>query len=139
MTEDNVKKELAKIRQQVRENKLKLDGLKQKEMNTIHALEKEQAQGLASDGVVAYHAYLKNLSQQISQQQKIIDNIHAQEAAKQSELYEAMKKRQILEKLKEQGVDRYHKNILKKESAFIDEIAVNQFVRSKMNSNGEEK
>ena len=51
----------------------------------------------------------------------------------------AMKKRQILEKLKEQGLDRYHQSILKKERVFIDEIAVNQFVRSTLSRNGDEE
>ena len=139
LIEDNIKKELAEIRQQVVENQNKLELLRQKEMDTIHALKKEQAQGLASDGVLAYHAFLEDLSQRITQQHKRIEDIHAQESAKQDELLEAMKKRQILEKLKEQGLDRYHQSILKKERTFIDEIAVNQFVRSNLSSNGDEE
>lgn len=137
MIEDNIKKELAEIRQKVIESKKKLEVLMQKEIDTAHALENEQAQGLASNGVIAYHAYLKDLSKRVSTQQQIIDDIRKEEAVKQDALLVAMKKRQILEKLKEQGMDRYKKDILKTERAFIDEIAVNQFVRSTMSSNGE--
>ena len=139
MIEDNIKKELAEIRQRVIENQEKLELLMQKEMNTAHALEQEQAQGLTSDGVVAYHAYLKNLSQKIIRQRQVIDDVQKEEAVKKEALLEAMKKRQILEKLKEQGLDRYHKDLLKTERAFIDEIAVNQFVRSSMSGNGEDE
>ena len=60
-----------------------------------------------------------------------------QELEKQDALLEAMKKRQILEKLKDQGIDRYNQMMLKKEMDFIDEIAVNQFVRKTINVNGD--
>ena len=139
LIEDNIKKELAEIRQLTVDNQNKLEILKEKEMNTIQALRKEQAKGLASDGVVAYHAFLTDLSKRMIKQQQQIDDIREQESAKQNELLEAMKKRQILEKLKDQGMDRYDKSILKKERAFIDEIAVNQFVRSSQSDNGDEK
>ena len=139
IVEDNVKKELAQIRQQVAESQKKLEWLKQKEMETVQTLQQDQIQGLSSDGVLAYQAFLKNLSQRMIDQQKAIDRICAQEAAKKSELLEAMKKRQILEKLKEKGVAHYQQSIFKKEQAFIDEIAVNQFVRSSLTHNGEEE
>ena len=139
MIEDNIKKELAGIRQRVIDNQKKLEVLMQKEIDTAYALKKDQAQGLASDSVVAYHAYLKNLSERIFKQRQVIDDIKKEEADKQEALLEAMKKRQILEKLKEQGMDRYRKDVLDKERAFIDEIAVNQFVRSNMSGNGEDE
>jgi flagellar FliJ protein len=139
MIEDNIKKELAGIRQRVIDNQRKLDGLMQKETDTANALKNEQAQGLASDNVVAYHAYLKNLSDRILKQRQVIEEVKKEAADKQETLLEAMKKRQILEKLKEQGMDRYRKDALNKERAFIDEIAVNQFVRSKMSGNGEDE
>jgi flagellar protein FliJ len=139
MIEDNIKKELAGIRQQIIDNQKQLDVLMQKEIDTAYALKKEQTRGLASDSVVAYHVYLKNLSEQIFKQRQVIDDIKKAEADKQEALLEAMKKRQILEKLKEQGMDRYRKDVLNKERAFIDEIAVNQFVRSGMSGNGEDE
>lgn len=139
LVEDNVKKELAQIRQQVVESQKKLEWLKQKEMQTVQTLQHDQIQGLSSDGVLAYQTFLRNLSQRMIDQQKTIDRICAQEAAKKSQLLEAMKKRQILEKLKEKGVEHYQQSIFKKEQAFIDEIAVNRFVRSSLTNNGEEE
>ena len=138
LVEDNIKKELAQIRQQADENQKKLELLRQKEMDTIQVLQQEQKQGLNSDGVLAYHAFLKNLSLRIIKQQDVVDQIHDQEKAIKNELIEAMKKRQILEKLKEKGLSDYHQRIFKKEQAFIDEIAVNQFVRKNLINNGDE-
>lgn len=135
--EDQVKKELAAIRQQVMAAREQLEALKGKEMNTTAALKKGQAQGLSSDQVVAYHAYLKRLTDRIAAQKTVVLEIKQQEAIKEGELREAMKNRQMLEKLKDQGLDRYHQAMLKKEMKFIDEVAVNRFVRKTIQGNGD--
>lgn len=134
--EDDLKKELAEIKQRVSLARQQLDSLKRKEMNTASALKMQQKEGLSSDQVLAYHDYLKRLSNQIADQNKLTAEIEAQELEKQDALLEAMKKRQILEKLKDQGVDRYNQVMHKKEMNFIDEIAVNQFVRKTINLSG---
>jgi flagellar protein FliJ len=139
LLEDNIKKELADIRQQALENQQQLELMMRKEMDTIRALKQEQMEGLSSDQVVTYHAFLRDLAQRITNQQKTIEEIAIQETAKQEELLEARKKCQVLEKLKDQGLDRYQQIILKKERVFIDEIAVNQFVRSTLSRQGDEE
>ena len=65
-----------------------------------------------------------------------IHEIEEKESQKQDELLEAMKRRQILEKLKDQDLDRYQATMSQKEMKFIDEIAVNQFVRKSIEKNG---
>lgn len=127
--EDSLKRELAEIRQQTIEAQQQLESLESKEMQTVSVLKQEQAEGLSSDKVVAYHTYLRDLADRICQKQKMVMEIKEQEAAKQGELLDALKRRQILEKLKDQGLDRFNRTMLKKEMNFIDEIAVNQFVR----------
>ncbi|MBC2711750.1 MAG: flagellar export protein FliJ [Desulfosarcina sp.] len=135
--EDNLKKELAEIRQQETAVQQQLDSLTGKEMNTFAALKQKQANGLSSDQVVVYHAYLKRLSERITSQQTVVIEIKEQAAEKEDELLEAMKKRQILERLKDQGLDRYNQVMLKKEMNFIDEIAVNQFARKTIEQSGD--
>ena len=135
--EDNLKKELAESKQQVVVARQQLDALKGKEMETAAALKWEQEQGLSSDQVIAYHHYLRRLAGHIVRQKEIVKECVALESAKQGELVEAVKKRQILEKLKEQGLERYNRAMLKKEMKLIDELAVNRFARKMMNANGE--
>jgi flagellar FliJ protein len=135
--EDNLKKELAEIKQQVTQARQQLETMKRKEMNTATVLKEEQSKGLSSDGVIAYHAYLKRLADRIERQTSTLGELFAAESEKQNELLEAMKRRQILEKLKEQGLDRYNRAILKKEMEQIDELAVNRFARKMINANGE--
>lgn len=135
--EDNLKKELAEIKQQVTRVRQQLETMKRKEMDTATVLKKEQTKGLSSDGVIAYHAYLKRLADRIERQTSTLGKLVEVESEKQNELLEAMKRRQILEKLKEQGLDRYNRSILKKEMERIDELAVNRFARKMINANGE--
>ena len=127
--EDQLKKDLAEIRQQVMAAHQQLKLLKRKEMDTRTALKQEQAEGVSSDQVVAYHAYFKRLSDRIARQVTVISEIRDRESKKQDALLEAMKKRQILEKLKDQSLDRYNQMMLKKEMNFIDEVAINRYVR----------
>jgi len=135
--EDNLKKELAEIKQQVAKNRQQLNMMQRKEMDTAAVLKDEQTKGLSSDGVIAYHAYLNNLADRIENQKTTLGKLVKIESEKQSELLEAVKRRQILEKLKEQGLDRYNRAILKKEMELIDELAVNRFARKMINANGE--
>jgi flagellar protein FliJ len=135
--EDNLKKELAEIKHQVTRARQQLDTMKRKEMDTATVLKEEQSKGLSSDGVIAYHAYLKRLADRIEHRTSTLGKLVESESEKQNELLEAMKRRQILEKLKEQGLDRYNRAILKKEMELIDELAVNRFARKMINANGE--
>lgn len=138
LIEDNIKKALAEIKQKLIENQKKLETLINKETDTMHILKQEQANGISSHDVIAYQDFLKDLSKRITLQRKAIDEICEQEEETKKALREAVKQKQILEKLREQGMDRYHQNMLKKEQEFIDEIAVNQFVRSRLEKSGEE-
>ena len=135
--EDNLKKELAEIRQQAMAAQGQKELLKRKALDTAAALKREQAAGASSDQVVAYHAYLNRLSGRIAMQTNVVNAIKERESKKQEALLEAMKKRQILDKLKDQGLDRYNQIMLKKEMNFIDEIAVNRFVRKTIQKSGE--
>ena len=135
--EDNLKKELAEFRQQAMAAQQQLNSMKRKEMETAMELEQKQVDGLSSDAVVAYHTYLKRLSERIANQVTVLIEIEGKASEKQAALVDAMKKRQILEKLKDQGLDRYNQMMLKKEMNFIDEIAVNQFVRKTIETSGD--
>lgn len=137
--EDNLKKEFSDIRQQAVAARQEMETLKRKEMNTAEALKQEQAAGLSSAQVVSYHAYLTRLADRMDRQALLIDEIEEKESQKQDELLAAMKRRQILEKLKDQGFDRYQATMSQKERKFIDEIAVNQFVRKNIHNRGDEQ
>jgi len=137
--EDSLQKELAAIRRQLDDARQHLVSLQHKAADTATALKRQQADGLSSSQVVAYHAYLKRLDGDIACQEKAVGEILEREKMKQNDLLEAVKKRQILEKLKEKEFQRYNLAMLKKDMQFIDEIAVNQFARKAIQRNGDER
>ena len=137
LIEDNLKKEFSEIKVKVIVEEQLLEVLKRKEMKTIHALKLEQNSGISSQQVVTYHTYINRLFERMTEQEAAIDGIRAEEVKKHGEVLEAVKKRKILEKLKVKGIDRYRQMILDQETKFIDEIAVNQFVRKSIHSRGE--
>lgn len=135
--EDRLQKELADIRRQRDDARQLLAALRCKAADTAAALKREQGDGLTSDRVVAYHAYIKRLDGDIAGQEKAVGAIEERERMKQSDLLEAVKKRQILEKLKEKELRRYRLVVQRKEMQFIDEVAVNQFARKAIQNNGD--
>jgi flagellar FliJ protein len=134
--EDQLNKELAEIKQRIMTAREQMEDLRKKEMDTVVALKQEQSRGISSDQLIAYHAYLRRLGDRIVVQAKVLDDIKHEESAKRDELMDAVKRRKILEKLKEQGAIRYNQAVHDAEMKFIDEIALNQFVRKTMNLNG---
>ena len=84
--EDNLKKELAEIKQQVAKVRQQLDTTKRKEMDTAQALKEEQSKGLSSDGVLAYHSYLNRLADRIERQKNTLEKLVEDESEKQNEL-----------------------------------------------------
>jgi flagellar FliJ protein len=139
LTEDSLKRELAEIQRHRQAARQQLEALEEREKHTMALLKQEQAEGISSDGVVGFHAYLARLSQQIIKQKMALCDLQQKESAKLNELGEALKKRKILEKLKDQGLRRYQRMIVKEEMQYIDEVAVNRYVRRCMAKNGNGK
>lgn len=137
--EDNLKKELVEIRQQYMAAENVREQLNINAEKTAVRLKEEQADGLPSDQVVAWHHYMRTLSDQIRTQIQLIAKLIEQIARKQAEVLEAMKNRQMLEKLKERGIERYDQEMLRKEMEFINEIAVNQYARRQISGEGEDQ
>ena len=137
--EDNLKKELAELRQAQTDAEDRLKMLNEKEHRTRETLSREQARGLFSNQVVTYHAYLKRLDDQIDSQKAEISVISERVIKKQDEVLDAMKNRQILEKLKEKDHERFNLNLQHKETAFTDEIAVSRFARQAVNHRGKDE
>ena len=137
MLEDQLKRELAQIQRHLTLARQELGRLEDQVNATTVSLQQEQTAGMSSDRVVAVFAYLRRLSGQITTQKALVADIEQKASTKRDELNDALKRRKILENLKQQGLERYQRMILKKEMNFIDEIAVSRFARRAMAKNGE--
>ncbi len=137
LIEDQLKRELAHLQHSLQLARQELERLENRMNATMVTLQQEQAAGMSSGQVVAVHAYLRRLSERISRQTGLVVDVEKQASTKRDQLNEALKRRKILENLKEQGLERYQRMMVKKEMNFIDEIAVSRFVKGAMAKNGE--
>jgi flagellar FliJ protein len=74
-----------------------------------------------------YLHFLKKLTKDIEQQQLIVAQQHQTCEQAREEVLNAMKKRKILEKLKEKEIQRYMHNLDQEEQKFINEMAINRY------------
>ena len=137
LIEDQLNRELAHLQHSLQMARQELERLENRMNATMVTLQQEQAAGMTSGQVVAVQAYLRRLSGQISRQKGLVVDVENQASTKRDQLNEALKRRKILENLKQQGLERYQRMMVKKEMNFIDEIAVSRFVRGALAKNGE--
>ncbi len=136
LVEDQLKRELAQIQRRLKTAQQEMGSLENRVNATMATLQQEQAVGMSSDQVVSVHTYLRRLAGQITTHKGLLADLEAQRSTKRDELNDALKRRKILENLKEQGLERYQRKIAKKEMNFIDEIAVSRFARRVMAKTG---
>lgn len=71
--------------------------------------------------------YLFKLAQNMKQQEYLIIQIKQAVTEKQNEVREALKDKNIIEKLKEKQLERYKKEFDRKETAELDDMAINRY------------
>jgi flagellar FliJ protein len=69
------------------------------------------------------------LSRDIEKQEERVLDVEKRFDEKREDLIEAIKKRKVIEKLKEKSFKLYQQEITKKEQDFMNEVAINQFNR----------
>jgi len=133
--EENLQKELGMLERQLFTDMAKLLDLKNKTVEIKVELEEKQKGGLIASMNILYHNFAKRLSEEIINQKKIIADSEKKVEEKRTFLLETVKKRKILDKLKEKGLREYMNDLLHKEQNFIDEIATSSFCRKKIIKN----
>ncbi len=97
---------------------LNFSGTKNKE-----ELQNRLQQSIPGRTLGLYDRYFQSLGIQSGLQEQIISETGEKVEAKRSELVEAMKKRRVLEILKDRDILKKKRKVLKDEIAFMDEIA----------------
>jgi flagellar FliJ protein len=125
--EEILQKKLAESRIRLTAEQKKLRRLKEKKheyARTFRSLQ-EQA-GMVSD-LILYIRYLDRLSKEIGHQKQKVIVAEKEFNQKRNDLIEVLKKRKMLEKLKEKAWKTHQQRLLKNERKFMDEVAVKQF------------
>ena len=133
--EENLQKELGLLKRHLFADMDKLLDLKNKTIEVKMELEEKQKGGLIASMNILYYNFAERLSDDIINQKKIIVAGEKKVEQKRAVLLETVKKRKILDKLKEKGLREYMNDLLHKEQKFIDEIATNSFCRKKIFEN----
>jgi flagellar FliJ protein len=119
-----LQKELADLKIYLDAQKDKLWVLRQKKRNTVLQLQKKQTDGRPAAEI---KLYIDFLSKEMEAQRQKVLQAERNFSLKRLDLVAALKKRKILDRLKEKGLHAYEQEQLKKERSFMDEVAGHQF------------
>jgi flagellar FliJ protein len=125
--EEILQKELAQSRNRLVAEQNKLRQLKEKKREYSRRLQQRQRKSGTASDLILYLQYLDRLSMELEHQNRQVIAAEKDFKNRRNDLIEIMKKRKILEKLKEKRSKSYHQQMLKNERKFMDEVAANQF------------
>ena len=92
-------------------------------------LNQKKRSGVSVETMILYDNFARGTRTQIEKQGKIISEINAKLVAKREEVVEAMRKRRTMEILKERDMLKERKVRERKETAILDEVASNLWMR----------
>lgn len=125
--EERLQKEFAdaKLSVDVALNKLtELFDLQKKSEVDFHQMQMVSTTGPES---IMFRTFLNGISTHIEHQKGLIDQAETVCNQKREALMEAIKKRKVIEKLKEKGNDAHLEKMKQEETKFIDEMAISRF------------
>lgn len=121
---------LAEIQLKLTEEKAILERMLRKEATMTAHLKKKQTSTLSSDDLILYRHYFDRLREDVARQRENTLETERCFRVKQEELLEAVKKRKMLEQLKEKGLSAYQEKLLRQEQADLNEAALNAYNRN---------
>lgn len=110
--------------------------LKEKKSNRRHCLQEQQRkqrQGFRGPDMMLFLAYLQRLERDIDVQQKRVASAERKAGQKRQALIEAVKKRKIIEKLKEKDQESHRQALAEAERKFIDDVAARNYSSARSN------
>ena len=127
--EETFQKELADARQELAAAQAVLRETKDTHRQCMRDMRRKQRDRFRADDMLLYYPYLERLKQDIELHMKRVAAAERNVAQKRQALLEAMKKRKILDKLKEKQLQAHLKAEAGREQRFADESAAQQHAR----------
>ncbi len=127
--EETSQKELADARQDLAAAQAALREVKNTRRQCMQDMRRKQQDRFRADEMLLYYPYLERLKQGIELHKKHVAAGERKVAQKRLALLDALKKRKILEKLKEKQLQAYLKAEAGREQRFSDESAAQQHAR----------
>ncbi len=129
--EERLQKELATIQKLFIEEQEELLSYHEARNKLIAALEEKQRGDTTVSEVMLYVSFIDQVSADLESKKKEVVETERKLHEKRNELVVAMKKRKVLDTLKERGLIAYKHELDRSEQEFMNEVAVNQFVRGR--------
>ncbi|MGD9057639.1 MAG: flagellar export protein FliJ [Desulfobacterales bacterium] len=126
--EEVLQKELADLKKQLQAERHQFQNLKKKKRRNVQLLEVRQKKGRPASELKLYVDFIDHLTAELEAQAERVMEAQRQFDATRQELMAAMKKRKMLEKLKEKSRRAYEQTQLKKERALLDDVAGHQYI-----------
>jgi flagellar FliJ protein len=130
LIEEIFQKELAVFKKLLSKEKKKLVAYKEKEKKSLKELRLKQIEDIIIPEILSYLTFLDQLSKELETQKERVLEVEEKLDQKREDLIEALKKRKILEKIKEKGWKEYRQELIKIEQNFLNELAIKRFNRN---------
>lgn len=127
--EEALQKEMAAMHQQLAAERQKADALCRRMLERRRVFGEMQRDGAAAIDLQMMVRYLDRLSGQVAEQEAAVRRAIARIEQKRGELIEAVKRRKVIEKLREKAFHAHQEEVRSKEMALINEIAISRFNR----------
>lgn len=127
--EEKILNEFSANKRELELEELKLQNLIKEWSNLIGELRKMQNKSVHVDDIACYVSYVELVRKNEEKQNKVIALVKEQLETKRKELLEAVKKRKVMEKLKERHGEEYESTARAIEQKNSDEMAVLKFGR----------
>jgi flagellar FliJ protein len=124
--EETLQKELSEARRALAAEQAALRDKKTTRRECLQDLRRKQQQSFRTPDIHLYGPYLQRLERDIELQQKRVAAAERKVSQKRLALTDVVKKRKILEKLKEKDQKNYWEDMALRERKFMDEVAGRQ-------------
>jgi len=128
-TEDLLQRELAICLQLLAEEKEKLSTYRQLHQKCQQRIDRRLQTPIAAADLTLFCDYLKSLAVNLTEQKQKISEVEKDVDQKRDDLVAAMKRRKILDKLKEKGRLAYKRDRSKREQISLNDIAIQGYGR----------
>lgn len=128
--EEMLQKELAQLQRHRDREIAMLAEMIDKRTRAEQDMKGEQENSTRGPRMAMYETYLNRLAEDIENQRERVKKAEALCTEKMNALLEAVQERKSIEKLKEKSLKAYIENLSQKEQKFLNEIAINRFVRA---------
>jgi flagellar FliJ protein len=127
--EEKILNDFSEKKRELKEERLKLKNLVEERANLIEALRKMQGRQVHAEDIATLVSYVEQVREEEKKQKKVIAQLKEQLEAKRKELLEAVKKRKVMETLRERHLEEYEFDMRALEQKNSDEMSVLMYGR----------